>query len=212
VLSRVFGIDKEINSPEGRKIFSELANELISRKHPDRYNQAIMEFGALFCTPKNPDCPACIFKTTCFAAQHNLQAVLPVKAKAKAARKRYFYYFVFQQGKSLLMKKRGAKDIWQGLYDFYLVEKSKPMKTEKVIREFNTSGPWVVGEDGEASAEYKHVLSHQIILSKFILVRMDAKPLTVPSDDLKFYSLKKIADLPKPVLISRFLADRDLLK
>ncbi|SHH99009.1 A/G-specific DNA-adenine glycosylase [Chryseolinea serpens] len=212
VLSRVFGIDKEINSPEGRKMFTQLANELISRKHPDRYNQAVMEFGALFCTPKNPDCPSCTFKATCFAAQHDMQAVLPVKAKAKAARKRYFYYFVFQQGRSLLMKKREAKDIWHGLYDFYLVEKSKPMKTERLIQEFNTSGPWVVEEDGEASEQYKHVLSHQIILSKFILVRLDAKPVNGLTKDMKFYSLKKIADLPKPVLISRFLADRDLLK
>ena len=110
------------------------------------------------------------------------------------------------------MKKREAKDIWHGLYDFYLVEKSKPVKTEKLVQEFNTSGSWVVEEGSEASEQYKHVLSHQIILSKFILVRLGAKPVNGLTKDMKFYSLKKIADLPKPVLISRFLVDRDLLK
>ncbi|MBL0741835.1 A/G-specific adenine glycosylase [Chryseolinea lacunae] len=212
VLARVFGIEKEINSPEGKKIFTQLANELISKKHPDVFNQAIMEFGALFCTPKNPDCPACIFRTSCFAAQHGLQAQLPVKAKAKAARKRYFYYVVMQKGKSLLMKKREAKDIWHGLFDFYLIEKTKAVKTEKLLAELSASGVATLdASEADTSTVYKHVLSHQIIFARFIVVAASASQAVAGEPGLKFYSLKKIADLPKPVLISRFLADRQLL-
>src|SRR5690349_7153792 len=88
VLSRVFGIETEINSPKGKKDFTQLANELISKKHPEKHNQAMMEFGALYCTPKNPSCTDCVFSSQCFAFKKNLQLVLPVKTKNKAARKR----------------------------------------------------------------------------------------------------------------------------
>src|SRR5688572_6460539 len=141
VLSRLFGIENEINSPEGKKVFTSLANSLISKKFPDLHNQAMMEFGALHCLPKKPPCLTCDFQLTCFAAQHDLQTVFPRKAKAKASRKRYFYYVVIQKGRSLLMRKREAKDIWHGLYDFYLMERNRSIKAEKLLEEVvNTSG------------------------------------------------------------------------
>jgi len=211
VLSRVFGIEKEINSSEGKKAFAALASELLSKKHPDLHNQAIMEFGALYCTPKNPECHQCVFRTKCFAAQNNMQHLFPVKAKSKAARKRYFYYFVIQKGKSLLMKKREEKDIWHGLFDFVLLEKSKPAKIEKLIHQLNSAKQLKIYVDSvEVSDIYKNILSHQIILSKFILVK-ECYSANLLKDRYKFYTAIKIADLPKPVLISRFLADYQLL-
>ncbi|HEY0769642.1 MAG TPA: A/G-specific adenine glycosylase, partial [Sphingobacteriaceae bacterium] len=92
VLSRVFGIDTPINSAEGKKGFSKLANDLIHETAPADYNQGLMEFGALFCTPKNPKCEECVFRKSCHAFQNGLQQQLPVKLKSKASRKRYFYY------------------------------------------------------------------------------------------------------------------------
>ncbi len=207
VLSRVFGIENEINSPEGKKIFTALANRLISKKNPDVHNQAIMEFGALHCVPKNPFCTSCNFLPSCFAAKHNLQSALPRKIKSKAARKRYFYYIVYQKGKSLLMKKRGDKDIWEGLYDFQLFEKSKSIKTEKILFEFRTIlGKPVEVEEVEISRDYRHVLTHQIINAKFIIIKSRKSPL-IKDKNLKFYTFEKIYDLPKPVLITRFLSD-----
>ena len=209
VLSRIFGIDTEINSPEGKKVFTTLANELISAKKPDQHNQAIMEFGALYCTPARPDCRECTFVSTCFAAKNDLQDVLPVKTKAKAARPRYFYYYVIRKGKSMLMKKREQKDIWHGLYDFYVVEKIKPtnpvklMAQDPLLKKFNQ-------DDATVSKKYKHVLSHQIIHATFITLS-DQKSQAAGTDGLKYYSSQKISDLPKPVLISRFLEDYQLL-
>jgi len=205
VLSRIFGIETEINSPEGRKYFTQLANELLDHRHPDLHNQAVMEFGALFCTPKNPQCPECTFKNTCFANQNNLQQALPVKIKAKAARKRYFYYIVVKKGKSLLMKKREQKDIWHGLYDFMLVEKTKPVKTTSVLQELH-----LPTENIDVSEQYKHILSHQIILARFIIMPHQSEFITT-DNSLKFFSAQKISDLPKPVLISKFLDDYQLL-
>jgi A/G-specific adenine glycosylase len=207
VLARIFGIEKEINSPEGKAHFTRLANELISRQHPDIHNQAVMEFGAMLCTPKNPSCSDCMFRKNCFAAKKDLQHAFPVKKKAKASRMRYFYYLVVRKGNSLLMKKREHKDIWHGLYDFALIEKERATKTDKLIesddllKELTRSTT-----DIEVSGPYKHVLSHQVIISRFIIIgHNSAAPK--PSQNLKYYSMKKIADLPKPVLISRFLED-----
>src|SRR5688500_8386899 len=83
ILSRIFGIDTPINSPDGKRQFTELANELLSKKDPALHNQAVMEFGALFCTPKHPQCQICPFNTTCIAYTHDLLHVLPVKTPAK---------------------------------------------------------------------------------------------------------------------------------
>lgn len=208
VLARIFGIEKEINSPEGKKHFTQIANELITPKNPDIHNQAVMEFGALYCTPVSPVCEQCIFQSSCFASQKNLQAQLPVKIKAKAARARYFYYFVFQKGNSLLLKKRREKDIWHGLYDFHLVEKTRAQNALKVMADDSLLKKFM--EDAQVVAKkYKHVLSHQIIHATFIIIKSDVPARE--SENLKYYSTKKIAELPKPVLISRFLEDQQLL-
>ena len=88
VLSRLFGIDSAINSPEGKYQFTELANHLLSKKDPALHNQAVMEFGALCCTPSNPKCSECPFNRSCLAYNNDLTSLVPVKVKSKAARKR----------------------------------------------------------------------------------------------------------------------------
>jgi A/G-specific adenine glycosylase len=207
VLSRLFGIDVPINSPNGKKAFTKLANELISYAQPDLHNQAMMEFGATLCTPKKPKCEDCIFQSRCFAYKKSLQDVLPVKLKSKASRKRYFHYLVFKKGKSLLMRKRVEKDIWTGLYDFPIIEHRKPMKTDLLLK----SMKWYeqstkTGTAITISETYKHVLTHQTIFCKFVIIDAALMPVLVDKT-LKFYSYAKIAALPKPVLISRFLTD-----
>jgi A/G-specific adenine glycosylase len=210
VLARVFGVELAINSTEGRKYFAQLANELIVDQAPGLHNQAVMEFGALYCTPKNPACQECIFQSTCFAFKNELQHVLPVKLQGKAVRKRYFYYFVFQKGKSFLMKKRSPKDIWEGLYDFHLVEKNKPSKIENLVIEDDALKFSVKhAERLKISNSYKHVLSHQIIHATFIL--MKSAKSDRKKKDFKYFTIKQIADLPKPVLISRYMSDEQLL-
>ena len=211
VLARIFGVDQPINSPEGKKKFDSLANELISGLHPDLHNQAVMEFGALHCTPQNPNCEECIFKKSCFAFKKNLQNSLPVKLRAKASRKRYFYYFAIQKGKSFLMKKRDQKDIWHGLYDFYLIEKKRPVNVHTLIEEDaffrNKKGKSNIVKISNA---YRHVLSHQIIHARFIWMTADSA-FTVSDKIFDFYSTRKVGELPKSVLITKFLNDELIL-
>jgi A/G-specific adenine glycosylase len=209
VLSRVFGIDIAINSPAGKKHFTMLANELMSHKHPANHNQAVMEFGALHCTPQNPKCPTCIFQDSCFAYKKNLQDALPVKLRSKPPRKRYFYYFVFKKGTSYLMRKRDQKDIWHGLYEFYLIEKARPSKIEKLIHD-NDLLKKNRDENMIVSSGYKHILTHQIIHSTFVLLAVKNN-FQMGDEAFNFYPVKKIAELPKSVLISRFLSDELIL-
>jgi A/G-specific adenine glycosylase len=207
MLSRYFGIETEINTLEGKKVFSKLANDLIHKKRPDLHNQAFMEFGALHCVPKNPPCKTCVFQAACHAAIHGRQMDLPRKVKKKEARKRYFYYLVFRRGNTLLMQKRTENDIWHGLFDFHLIEKDKPVKIERILNELKLSSDSKLSPaEVEISPNYKHILTHQVIHAKFLLITA-RKFNGIKDKNLKFYTFDKIYDLPKPVLITRFLSD-----
>src|SRR5690606_9087736 len=122
VLSRVFGIDDDIASSEGQKKFQVFAEKLLPEHDAATYNQAIMEFGALQCVPVNPACEGCINKTFCFAYKFKMQDQLPFKTNKVKVRTRHFNYFVIRGEGKILMKERVQKDIWSGLYDFYMVE------------------------------------------------------------------------------------------
>lgn len=205
VLSRIFGIETPINSPEGKKIFSALANELISPSDPALHNQAIMEFGAMHCTPKNPNCHECPFRDSCIAYNKALVDVLPVKLKARKTRKRYFFYLVVERNKALLMKQRREKDIWHGLFDFILIEKKSPVKPENLIA---THTPLLKeARPVYVSKPYKHLLTHQTIHCRFIHLQAPGN-FSLPEKEFAFYTPEEVAELPKPVLISRFLDEQ----
>ncbi len=204
VLSRLFGIDTPVNSPQGKKVFCELANELISKSEPALHNQAVMEFGALHCTPVNPRCDDCVFKPSCIAYDNKLVNTLPVKTAAKKARKRYFFYLVIEKDNSILMKKRDQSDIWHGLFDFGLIETDRPVNPENLIQDAAHKKWFRKAERVAVSKKYVHILSHQIIHCRFIHLR--ARPtFEKPAKDLNFYSPGEIARLPKPALITRYL-------
>ncbi len=207
ILSRIFGVSTPINAPEGKKKFLALANDLISDQDPATHNQAVMEFGALFCTPHNPQCDDCPFRRSCYAHAHSLVDTLPVKTPVRKARSRYFYYIVFEKNNALMMRKRSGKDIWQGLFDFMLVEKSRAVSPEKLLREPEYTA-WFRNSKGIiVSGRYIHTLSHQTIHCRFIHVSVKGT-FKAPEKGLAFYSRKEIAELPKPVLISRFLSEQ----
>lgn len=206
VLARIFGVDKDIGSDEGKKYFFSLANELIDKKQPDLFNQAVMEFGALHCLPKNPRCSECIFSKSCEANQKNLQSDLPFKSKKLKVKTRYLNYFVIRSGSRIYMRQRNGKDIWKGLYDFYLIETPRSRKPEVLLKEDQLlSKSTVISE----SKVVTHILSHQKLKVKFI----DIKKTLSKSDEiliknlgLEKFTSKEIASLPKPILISRFIA------
>lgn len=127
LLSRYFGIDTPIDSNAGVKQFQELAEEVLDRDRPDLHNQAMMEMGALVCTPKNAQCHDCPLRAGCYALNNKQVALLPVKSKKMKQRKRYFDYLVINDGAEVYLNKRTEKDIWHNLYDFPMIENDHPI-------------------------------------------------------------------------------------
>ena len=204
VLARIFGISTDISSTEGKKHFSELANELVTDLLPGDHNQAVMEFGAMHCTPLSPRCDTCVFGKKCVALSRDIVAQLPVKEKKITRRTRYFYYFIFRDGNKIAMKKRTGKDIWNGLYEFYLVESAEEKKLTQVVK----NDPLLAPLEWNDAGSIKHILTHQNLEIRFFEGFVDKKYLTKIEKgfgDGSFVSLNKAEDLPKPIAITRFL-------
>lgn len=209
VLARVFGISVDIAAPASRKVFQQLADTLIPATEPAEFNQAIMEFGAIQCTPVKPDCLFCPLQGQCYAFQHGMVHELPVKSKAKAARTRYFHYMVLRYEDAIYLRKRTDKDIWQGLYDFALTESESPNlpPTDLVDKVEDLGGKLDTNTAEEPAYAARHVLSHQKVEARFHAVWLQA-PLSaaaLAATGLAPFIKAEIEQLPKAVLISNYL-------
>ncbi|WP_240731507.1 A/G-specific adenine glycosylase [Hymenobacter radiodurans] len=209
VLARVFGISADIAAPASRKVFQQLADSLIPAASPAEFNQAIMEFGAIQCTPLKPDCLFCPLQGQCFAFQHGMVQELPVKSKAKAARTRYFHYMVLRYEDTVYLRKRTEKDIWQGLYDFALTETDGPNlpPTDLLDAVEALGGKLDTNSVEEPAYAARHVLSHQKVEARFHPVWLEA-PLpaaALTASGLAAFTSAEIEQLPKAVLISNYL-------
>tara|TARA_R110002124_G_scaffold103927_2_gene253323 strand:+ start:991 stop:2037 length:1047 start_codon:yes stop_codon:yes gene_type:complete len=199
VLARYFGIKTPINSSAGIKEFKELAQTLIDKNQPGTHNQAIMDFGALHCKPQNPLCDTCIFNTRCVALQTKKIKELPVKEKKIKIRKRYFNYLVFvsDDNKTILSERKG-KGIWQGLYQFPLIETEKSVS----IKELQTENKKLIQAIEKCvlfnEKEIIHKLSHQHLHTKFWIIKRDK----LVENQVDWRTIEKY---PVPILIANFL-------
>ncbi len=174
VLSRVFGIKKPVDDSEGKKLFSQLAFELLDKKKPGIYNQALMDFGAVICKPQNPVCKDCILKDHCFAYKNNLVNKLPLKEKKIKITTRWLNYLVIEHDGKTYIRKRTSNDIWKNLHEFVLIEANREVSMKKLlakaekekILEKNTYKVLSV------SPVYSQQLSHQKIFGRFIKLRL----------------------------------------
>jgi len=203
VLARYFGIDEPINSTKGKKIFQETANELLNKQHPGLHNQAMMEFGAMLCKPKNPACGICPVKTGCFAFINNATTTLPVKLNKVKSRERFFNYLLITNNDKLLINKRHEKDIWANMYDLPLIETSF-LVPENELGQL----PQLIdlfGENSQISAitpVYKHILTHQRLHVRFITLQPE---YIKPIESRFFADIETIQKLPLPKIIFIFI-------
>jgi A/G-specific adenine glycosylase len=165
VLSRYFGIEEAIDSPNAKKVFTVLANELLEKNRPADFNQAMMDFGATHCTPAQPNCKNCLMQTACVAFAKNLVSVLPIKSKKMVKRDRFFNYFILNQGDFVFIKKRLEKDIWQNLYDFPLLETTEFV--DDLANIDDTNFPIHQFKLLRKSQPFKQLLTHQKIVGIF---------------------------------------------
>ncbi|WP_295794350.1 A/G-specific adenine glycosylase [Mucilaginibacter sp.] len=201
LLARYLGIDEPINSTKGKKIFQEAANDLLNSEMPGIHNQAMMEFGAVICKPKNPACGICPVRTGCYAFTHNAINSLPVKLNKVKVRERFFNYFLVTDSYSVLVNKRDQTDIWANMYDLPLIETTALLTPEELfngdkVTEFFGANLKI----SEISPLKKHVLTHQRLYVR--LITLQNKPLKLQEN--WFYTpvenLQKLA-IPKIVFI-----------
>lgn len=207
VLSRYWGIDTPIDSGQGKKLFAALAQELLDKEQPALYNQAIMDFGAMQCTPQSPDCFACPLADTCMALKANSVNRLPVKQHKIKTTNRYFnYLYVVSDGYTYIHKRMG-NDIWRNLFEFPLIETDRSFSEEELL----SCQPFreLFGEAGSLSVrllcrDVKHVLSHRIIYATFYEITLP-QGVSLP-DGYKRVDRNDLEQYAFPQLIQKVLS------
>ena len=203
VLARFFDIETDIASSSAKKEFTSLATELLPKGKANIFNQAIMEFGAMQCVPKNPNCHQCIFNDSCLAFKNKKVALLPIKAKKAKAIKRYFNYLVFKDSfNHILLQQRKQKGIWHNLYEFPLLETDSHVAIE-VVLELIQNQTFLKNDLQEIKlvnqAPIIHKLSHQHIHINFWEVKVSGvMPNGTP--------LEEALIKPFPIVVYNFIS------
>lgn len=207
-LTRYFGIMEPIDSGKAKAEVSRQASELIDTDDPGSFNQALMEFGAKQCIPRNPECSVCIFQKECFAFNRNLTEQIPVKGRKTAQRIRYFNYLVIRvkNNSGFYLDKREQNDIWKNLYTFPLIETGKAVSPEKLRAEKAWKELFINQKIKvkKKSTSLKHILTHQLITARFIEVEIE-KPL---KGDFVFVEPSSFDKFPLPRLIEKYLQQK----
>ncbi len=209
VLSRFFGMDTPTDSTTGKKLFTALAEDLLDTKLPGIYNQAIMDFGAVICKPKNPLCTACPLKARCTAVLDEKVEVLPVKSGKGIKKQRWLYYLIIAHNGKIYVRKRGPKEIWENLYEFALLETDKAFSFEEIEKSKFFRN--IVGKTKatilHVSIMYKQQLTHQTIHGNFIQLTVNGEPAL---KNYKAVTYKQLNKLPFPKFITGYLAENEL--
>jgi A/G-specific adenine glycosylase len=204
VITRLYDIDTPIDKIEGKKTVASLLQKEINIKNAADFNQAMMDFGALVCTPKNPACQQCPFIIKCLAFKNNTMAIRPVKTKKTKAKHRYFYYFVPVFNGKTLVNQRKNKDIWHGLHEFPLFESPKALTSAQLLKlPFFTA---FTHRDNIANIHISrgkpHILSHQVLHYAFIKFEVTEIPET---GKYTITPINQLSELAFPVLLLKYI-------
>ena len=182
VLARLYDCEIAFDTSAGKKHFHQLANQLLDKDHPRLFNSAIMEFGALYCTPTTPDCLHCPIQECCQAYAHHTVDLLPVRKPRTPLRDRYLNYTIYcTPDMRTLIRQRNEKDIWQHLYEFPLEETDQLLPISAEV----------------AQVDLKHILSHQRIYARFHIQKVKKLPqipntIAIPLSSLDDYALSRL--------------------
>jgi A/G-specific adenine glycosylase len=203
LLSRYFGEETPIDSTQGKKLFKALAQEFLPDNDPATYNQALMEMGALICTPKKPNCENCPLQASCLGLRAGKRETLPIKAKKTKTRNRYFNYIVASNPDTVLIQQRPENDIWAKMYEPPMIETPVEIDFSALLEQL----PQILKGQllQEPIATYKHILSHQHIYAKFWKIN---NPMLVSNTAITIVTPQRLKELPIPRLFDRFLNDQ----
>ncbi len=204
VLSRLFGIETPIDSSKGKKEFAEIAQHLLPKSESGLHNQAIMEFGALQCIPASPDCNNCPLKSVCQAFELNLVTILPIKLQKTKVSNRYFNYLFIKYNDETFLQKRIAKDVWQNLYEFPLIESDQLVEITDLIESEKFKNLFQGISQVEIikkSNPMKHILTHRVIFAQFITVTVSElnnklqKLVQIPLNEIDRFAVSRLMEL-----------------
>ena len=185
IISRIFGICDDVTQPAVVKQITKICEEHIDHRQPGIFNQAAMDFGAMQCTPRNPKCEICPFRTSCYALKNQLTETLPIKKKKSELKHRYFRYSVYLSDNKTIIEKRTGSDIWKNMYQFPLTESEMDVP------------------DGELFFTSREVLSHQVIHANFYLKNVKKMPKL--SINQQIIDIGDIHKYPMPKIMTDFL-------
>lgn len=207
--SRFFGFAANMSAKSGENIVREKAQKLMDMGMPGEFNQAMMEFGALICTPKSPDCTQCPFKLSCVAWKDKMVNHYPVKSQPKKQKVRYFHYFIItdKEQSRVWIHKRDASDIWKKMYELPLIETQRGMSIKQLKKlekwaELFDHADFMVSEEVKS---YRHVLTHRVIRADFYRITLSGG-FILPGD-LLMIPLNELRRYPFPRIIEKFLSD-----
>lgn len=207
VLARIFKYENNITTHLAQKELQTLANHLLNTASPGVHNQAMMELGALVCTPANPNCLVCPIQAHCQAFAHKIQAQLPIKIKKNTVKNRNIHYLILHNDRYVLMKKRTKKDIWQQLWDFVEIDENENWHEENLIKYLRTKHLLNPSPKFIQHYQTKHILSHRTLHLHFWKVY--AKNLTeyaAPFSATEL-SMADAAQLPMPLPVANYFKD-----
>ena len=209
VLARYFGIREPIDTPKGKTLIQQHADSLLDKKEPDVFNQAMMDFGALICKPRQPDCENCPLQKSCAGYQQELTDILPVKSKKIKRQTRYLHFFVFRAGEKILVEQRIANDIWKNLYQFPVIETTKNVSSKSLMESedyqaFRIKNPLPV----ITSPIFKQQLTHQQLICRLYI--FDLKSIDkIKRSGVKQVTFTQLKQLAFPGVIRDFLKIND---
>ncbi|MBF6627297.1 MAG: A/G-specific adenine glycosylase [Proteiniphilum sp.] len=208
VIARLFAIELSIHTPEGKKLIAEIAQSLLSHESPGNYNQALMDFGAMVCTPAQPRCTECLLQDYCAAYAENRVTDFPVNNRKITIKKRYFHYFHIVQGNSTFLQKRVASDIWRNMYEFPLIETVSTMEFSQLeqTKEFRELFAGVPSLSIDHQLTLKHQLTHQVVHTHFYRITIpDEYPFTPPLNSIRIEK-NHLTDYPVSRLTDKYIA------
>lgn len=199
VIARLFGVHDDISTNSTKAVITERCQKMMGNGDPGEFNQAMMEFGALQCVPRNPDCHVCPLIDQCYAYRNGAVHLLPVKKSNIRIKKRHFHYFVFLNETQTILHQRKSKDIWRELFEFPLYESETEFDShlESLLQSYNHA----------ATPDFhtKHQLSHQLIYLSFYIISIDPFPVLEPENFQT--TIEKIHDFPFPIVLASFIND-----
>jgi A/G-specific adenine glycosylase len=207
VISRLFTIEHDINSHQGKKIINLLAAEILDIHHPGRHNQAMMELGANICLPKKPKCLICPLNSECLALKDNKVSDLPVKYNKTKVKDRFFIYIILRDGDTIRLQKRKKGDIWEGLYEFPLIETKEIadlLELHGLIADYLKIDSKIF-HITRYSEIISHKLSHLNIICRFLCINVPEKAETSKLPGIKL-NISEFDKYAVPKLIDRYIS------